>query len=168
MIRVFASNKLKQPIVLNVPEVEWEKLKKIEDKNELNHRLLQMAATQVIEHGYDMGSCKYRNKKVTLSECTACALSLGKKTKTEWEACVRENVKYCFDMQKTSKPSHTAIKDEKIAKKLMPTKTEAARQHNQFIMREELNPADIHDKNELEIIEKTRKDIQGEWDDSQK
>ena len=78
MIRVFASSKLKQPIMLEIPEVEWIRLSKIQDKIELNNKLLQLATAQIALYGYEMGRCSYREKQVTVRECTSCALSRGR------------------------------------------------------------------------------------------
>ncbi len=160
MIQIFASKKLKQPIALFVPVGALEEIKNITDKNVVNHKLLQLANAQIAQHGYEMGHCEYRNKKVTVRDCTSCALSRGMKSKTEWEECVKKNVRYSFDTKKTF---NVKIKNEKIAEKLRPTKTEAARHKNLFVMQEELNKRDAHDQNEIDIINKTRKDIHGEW-----
>ena len=165
MIQIFASKKLKQPIALFVPPGVLEEIKKIQDKNLVNHKLLQLATAQIAQHGYEMGHCAYRNKNVTVRDCTACALSRGLKSKTEWEDCVKKNVKYSFD---TKQRFGTGIKNEKIAEKLKMSKTEAAKHNNLFVMKEKLSLGDIHDKNELDIINKTRKNIAGEWDDSNK
>ena len=74
-----------------------------------------------------------------------------------------------FDAFEAGKKTfNVKIKNEKIAEKLRPTKTDSAKHHNQFIMKEKLTERDVHDKNEIEIKNKTRKDIEGEWDDSNK
>lgn len=165
MIQIFASKKLKQPIALFVPPGVLEEIKNLEDKNEINHKLLQLANAQIAQHGYEMGTCQLRNKNVTVRDCTACALSRGLKSKTEWEACVKQNVKYHFE---TQKKFNVKIKNEKIAEKLAPTVTERAKHRNVFIQEEKLNPRDIHDNNELEIIKRTREGIDGEWDSGNK
>jgi hypothetical protein len=166
MIQIFASQKLKQPIALFVPPGVLEEIKNLQDKNLINHKLLQLANAQIAQHGYEMGHCEYRNKQVTVRDCTACALSRGMKSKTEWGGCVKQHIRYNFDGGK--KTFNVKIKNEKIAEKLKPTKTDAAKHHNQFVMKETLNERDIHDKNEIELIDKTRKNIEGEWDDSGK
>lgn len=165
MIQIFASKKLKQPIALFVPPGAIEEIKNLQDRNLINHKLLQLANAQIALHGYEMGHCEFRNKKVTVRDCTACALSRGMKTKTAWEGCVKENVRYNFDTKKTF---NVKIKNEKIAEKLRPTKTEVARHHNLFVMKEELLKGDVHDQNEMDIINQTRKDKEGEWYDSNK
>jgi hypothetical protein len=165
MIQIFASKKLKQPIALFIPPGVIEEITKIQDKNLVNYKLQQLANAQILQHGYEMGECAYRNKKVTLRDCTACALSQGMKSKTEWENCVKKHIKYSFD---TKQRFGAGIKNEKIAEKLKPTKTEAARHNNTFVMKETLQEKDYHDKNELDIINQTRKNIKGEWDEGNK
>jgi len=161
MIQIFASKKLKQPIALFIPPGVLEEIKNLKDKNLINHKFLQLANAQVAQHGYEMGHCTFRNKKVTVRDCTACALSRGMKSKTEWENCVKKEVRYNFDTGK--KTFNVGIKNERIAEKLKPTITTRAKHRNVFVMGEKLNPRDVHDQNEIDIINKTRKDKQGEW-----
>ena len=161
MIQIFASKKLKQPIALFVTPGVLEEIKNLQDKNLINHKLLQLANAQIAQHGYEMGHCEYRNKKVTVRDCTACALSRGMKTKTAWEVCVKNNIRYnCHTGNKTF---NVKIKNEKIAEKLKPTVTSRAKHRNVFVMEDKLNPRDVHDKNEMDIIDNTRKNKEGEW-----
>jgi hypothetical protein len=122
MIVTVASKLLKQAMEIFIEDEEWEKIKNIENKNELNHVLMQKAMKQISKFGYAIGRCDKEKKQVTLKQCLDCAISRGYNLSTNcfttWDECKKENIDYQFVV---NKPFKTQIKDHKIAEKVKPT-----------------------------------------------
>jgi hypothetical protein len=121
MIVKVANKTIKHPIELYIPDEQWEELKAIADKNELNARLQKLAMAHIAKHGYEMGYCSKRNKRVTLKDCMNCGIGQGwgsgAANYQKWELCKKENINYKHN---PSEPLLRRIKDEKLAAKMAP------------------------------------------------
>ena len=132
MLVVCAGKALKQPIEIDIPEDEYEKIKKMESPSAQNAAIADWAIKHVKKYGYDLGTCSSRKQNVDLKECLACGERRGLK-KNEWEICKSGNITYKYPTSKTTLNAIRPIKDEKINKKLELTSEELAQAKNLYI-----------------------------------
>jgi hypothetical protein len=146
-----AHKALKHPMMLFVPDEEWEKIKDIPKQEELDKALMQLALRQVAQHGYELGRCALQNKDVFLIECVKCGERKGwGKQKSEWEKCKEQNIEYRF--APNTKPNFQ-IKDEKIAEKIKPrTLVEERRENGSFDVVEKTTNPGYFEKNAEQIM----------------
>ena len=98
MIIKVSNKSLKQPMEINIDDETWEDISAIENKDELNARLLNIAMKQVSQHGYQIGFCSIHKREVTLNECMSCGIqkgwAKGVDNLVKWEACKKEHINY--------------------------------------------------------------------------
>jgi len=155
IIRV-ANKTLKQPLELFIPDEQWEELKNIDNKEELNAKLAKLALAHVAKYGYEMGFCESRKKQVTLRECMNCGVQQGWGNGADnlgkWELCKKEKIHYKFS---PSVPLFKAIKDKKLEAKMMPqTQQEKAMENNTFAEVDRTN--DVYQKNSDDFMKNIR------------
>lgn len=117
MLVVCAGKALKQPVEIDIPEDEYEKIQKMESPAQQNAAIADWAIKHVKKYGYDLGSCSSRKQNVDFKECIACGERRGLK-KNEWEICKSGNITYKYPTSKMTLNAMKPIKDESIKKKL--------------------------------------------------
>jgi len=132
MLVVCAGKALKQPIEIDIPEDEYEKIQKMASPSAQNAAIADWAIKHVKKYGYDLGSCDERKQNVDFKECISCGERRGL-DKIEWEACKRAHLTYKYPTSKTTAKAVKTIKDEKINKKLELSPEELSQAKNLFL-----------------------------------
>jgi len=131
MIVTCAGRQLKQPIEFEIPDEIYEEITKLASENQQNLRIHELAMTHVKKYGYDLGRCTDRLRNVDFNACIACGIKRGK-NRPEWVKCKYDNLEYKYPKSNTTAKAVKKI-DEKIAKKIAPTKEEIEAEKNLFL-----------------------------------
>jgi len=129
---VCASKLLKQPIEVDIPEEEFERIQKLPSADEQQSAIAKIALQHVKKFGYDLGNCNERKISVNLRACIDCGLRRGM-DKIEWEACKRKNIAYKYPTSRTTVNAIKEVKDEKIRSKLELSPEELYEARNLYI-----------------------------------
>jgi len=128
-----AGKSLKQPVEIEIPDAEYEKIKQMESQSQQNQAIASWAIKHVKKHGYDLGRCKERKCNVDFNSCINCGLKRGQ-GRMEWEKCKYDNLEYKYPTSKTTLKAQKKITDEKIEEKLKLTPQEEAESNSSFIL----------------------------------
>ncbi len=127
-----ASKHLKQPIEFNIPDEQYEKIKKMPSETEQNKTIAAMAIKHVRKHGYDFGHCSERNKNVDFNFCINCGMKQGL-NKPKWEKCKSDNINYNYKINDIPQQAMNKIKDVKLRSKLALTPEELKKANELYI-----------------------------------
>jgi hypothetical protein len=158
MIVKVANKYIKHPVEIFVPDEQWDKIKDISNKDELNNILAKLAMAHIAKHGYELGYCEKTAKRVTLRDCMNCGVSKGWGSGVEnyakWEQCKKESIHYNFGQERAL----IGKIDEKLAAKLQPqTRTEQIQESQTFSVVEKPDPKDPFQKNSDDVMKQIRK-----------
>ena len=131
MIVTCAGRQLKQPIEFEIPDKTYDEITKLASENQQNYRIHELAMSHVKKYGYDIGRCTDRLRNVDFNACISCGIKRGQ-NKTEWLKCKKDNLEYKYPKSRTTAQAVKKI-DEKIAKKIAPTKEEIEAEKNLFL-----------------------------------
>ena len=117
MLVVCAGKALKQPVEIEIPDDEYEKIQKLGTPALQNDAIASYAVKHVKKYGYDLGSCSDRKRNVDFNTCIACGIKRGL-NKTQWELCKSGNITYKYPTSKTTVKAIKTVKDDSIRSKL--------------------------------------------------
>lgn len=132
MLVTCAGKGLKQPVEIEIPDKDYEEIKKLGSTKQQNEAIASWAIKHVKKYGYDLGRCKERKCNVDFNSCISCGLNQGQ-NRVEWEKCKYKNLEYKYPTSKTTLKAQKPIEDENIRKKLELTPEELAMSRNLFI-----------------------------------
>lgn len=155
MIVKVANKYIKHPVEIEVPDEQWDKIKDISNKEELNNILGKLAMAHIAKYGYELGYCQKTSRRVTLSDCMNCGVERGwgkgKDNYAKWEQCKKENIHYQFGPEKAL----IGKIDEKLAAKLGPQNESELRE--EFSIVERSDPSkDVFERNSDQVMKKIR------------
>jgi len=131
MLVTCAGRGLKQPIELDIPEVEYVKIQALGSPREQNDAIAAYAKNHVKKYGYDLGICKDRKRAVDFNACINCGMNQGQ-NQSAWARCKYKNLEYKYTSSKATVVAQKKV-DEKIEKKLELTPEELAMAKNLYI-----------------------------------
>lgn len=132
MLVTCAGKALKQPVEIEIPDEEYEKIKKLGSEGLQNDAIASWAMKHVKKYGYDLGRCKERSCNVDFNSCISCGLRQGQ-NRVEWEKCKYKNLEYKYPNSKTTLKAQKPVMDEKTSKKLELTPEELAMASNLYL-----------------------------------